>query len=319
MTDARLPNSEDEQLAELARLYYEEGLTQSQIGRQLGVSHSTVSRLLRDVRARGIVEIRINYPLPRSREMEETLVARYALRGARVLVSDGLSYPEVLRRTGMLAARALSALLTNRTVLGISWGTGVAATVDAMPQHDLPSATVVQMIGGIGSTTPAIDGIELARRLGEKLGCRHHYLPAPLMVPAAQVHEGLIREPGIAAVLELARRADLALVGIGAVEPDQSSLVRGGFLSPQQAEEITRLGAAGDICGQAYYLDGRPCPPPLGRRVVGISLDDLRRIPCIIGVAGGQAKARAVVGALSGRYVNYLITDSRAAEVALRT
>lgn len=317
MREESLPELEAEQLAEIARLYYEEGLTQSEIGKRYGVSHSTVSRLLREMRARGIVEIRINYPLPRARDLEETLVARYGLRGARVLISDDLSYAEALRRMGILAARALSTLLTNRTVLGISWGTAVAATVDAISPHDLPGATVVQMLGGIGSATPAIDGIELARRLGERLGCPHHYLPAPLMVPA-EVHAALVLEPGIAAILDLARRADLALVGIGAADPGQSSLVRGGFLSPTEAQEMTQTGVVGDICGHAYLLDGTNFAPPSGRKVVGVTLEDLRHIPCVIGVAGGPAKAQAIAGALRGRYVSYLVTDNRAAEAVLR-
>ncbi|MCC7354453.1 MAG: sugar-binding transcriptional regulator [Anaerolineae bacterium] len=311
------PDPEAEQLAEIARLYYEEGLTQSQIGKRYGISHSTVSRLLQEVRQRGIVEIRIHYPLPRAYDLEKKLAERYGLQGVQVLASHGLSYAETLRRMGILGARALSGLLKDGVVLGISWGTAVAATVEAMTQHDLPSAMVVQMIGGIGSANPAIDGIELARRLGERLRCRYHYLHAPLVVPSPEVHAALVQEPGIATVLELARKASLALVGIGAVEPEHSSLIRAGFLSREEATEIVRQGAVGDVCARTFDLAGRECQTIINRRVIGVSLGDLHRVGYVVGVAGSEAKARAILGALRGRHVNFLITDSRAAAQVL--
>jgi DNA-binding transcriptional regulator LsrR (DeoR family) len=319
MTKGTVPSdAEAEQLAEIARLYYEEGLTQSQIGKRYGISHSTVSRLLQEVRRRGIVEVRIHYPLPRAHDLEEELTTRYALQGAQVLVSHNLSYAEALRRMGIMAARVLTALLTDGMILGISWGTAVAATVDAIAQHDLRAATVVQMIGGIGSANPAIDGIELARRLGERLNCRYHYLHAPLVVPSPEVREALVLEQSIAYVLELARRAELALVGIGAVAPGHSSLVRAGFLSPQEAAEIVRQGAVGDVCARTFDLQGHDCPTIISQRVIGVSLDDLHRIRYVIGVAGGEAKAQAILGALRGKHINYLVTDSKAAAEILR-
>jgi deoxyribonucleoside regulator len=318
MRSSITPALEAEQLAEIARLYYEEGLTQSQIGKRYGISHSTVSRLLQEVRQRGIVEIRIHYPLPRAYDLEKELAERYGLQGVQVLASQGLSYAETLRRMGVLAARALSDLLKDGIILGISWGTAVAATVDAMPQRDLPSSIVVQMIGGIGSANPAIDGIELARRLGERLHCRYHYLHAPLVVPSPEVHAALVQDPGIASVLELARRASLALVGIGAVEAEHSSLIRAGFLSQEEAAEIVQQGAAGDVCARPFDIEGRECQTIINRRVIGVSLDDLHRIGHVMGVAGGEAKARAILGALRGRHVNYLITDSTAAAQVLQ-
>lgn len=317
MEDDRF-STEDDLLAEIARLYYEDGLTQQEIGRRFGISHSSVSRMLREMRTRGIVEIRINYPLPRSRDLEERLVERFGLRGARVLVSRGLSAPEVLRRMGQLAARALAGLLTSRSILGISWGTAVAATVEAMPQMNLPDASAVQLIGGVGSANPSIDGIELARLLGQRLGCRYHYLHAPLIVPSSDVRNVLVNDPSIASTLDLARRADLALVGVGSVEPEYSSLVRAGFLSREETSMIVQLGAAGDVCAQSFNLAGEECAPQISHRVVGISLEELRLIPVVMGVAGGQAKFRAIAGALRGRHIRYLVTDTEAAEAVLQ-
>ena len=52
----------DELLAQVARDYYEDHLTQDEIGRRISASRSTVSRLLQQAADRGIVRILIDYP-----------------------------------------------------------------------------------------------------------------------------------------------------------------------------------------------------------------------------------------------------------------
>ena len=45
-------------------------------------------------------------------------------------------------------------------------------------------------------------------------------------------------------------------------------------------------------------------------RVLAVDLDELRRIPTVIGVATGVEKARGVHGALRGALIDGLITDA---------
>ena len=60
-----------------------------------------------------------------------------------------------------------------------------------------------------------------------------------------------------------------------------------------------------------------PLTDELHRRIVGIELDALRGIEQVIGVAGGEAKAEAILGALRGGRVNVLVTDDAAAQRVL--
>ena len=70
-------------LAEVARAYYEQDLTQEQVAAQFGVSRSQVSRYLREARELHIVQIRIVPPESRDREAEAELRALFPhLRGA---------------------------------------------------------------------------------------------------------------------------------------------------------------------------------------------------------------------------------------------
>lgn len=304
-------------LVQVASLYYEQNLTQAEIARRISTSRSTVSRLLHEARETGVVEIIINYPWKTDPELERDLSARFRLRHARVLVGWGWPYEEILRGLGVLAARYLESVLVEGTILGISWGTAVHSTVQALqPARKLP-ITVVQMIGAVGAGDPLIDGPDLARLLAEAYGGEYRYLHAPLIVESAQVREMLLQEPRIRETLSLASQADVALVGIGSVVPQVSSLLRAGYLDRAALARLQALGVVGDVCARHYDAHGQVMDIELNRRIVGIELENLHGIGQVIGVAGGEAKAETILSALRGEHVNVLVTDDAVARKVL--
>ena len=307
-----------ELLAQVASLYYESNLTQADISQRMGTSRSTVSRLLQEARETGLVEITIHYPWKRSPEVEQQLLQHFHLREARVLVGQDRLYEEILHGLGELAARYIESVLVEGTILGISWGTAVYSTVQALrPDRGLP-ITVVQMIGAVGTGNPQIDGPDLARQLANMYGGEHRYLHAPLIVEEAHVREVLLQEPGIRETLSLARRADMALVGIGSLVPEVSSLLRAGYADREALTRLRAQGAVGDVCARHYDAQGRVLDIELNQRIVGVELEALHDIEQVIGVAGGGAKAEAILGALRGGHVNVLVTDDLAACELLR-
>ncbi len=300
-------------LAQVASLYYEDNLTQAEIARRINTSRPTVSRMLREAREAGVVEITIHYPWKTALEIERDLIARFRLHHARVLAGQGLPYEEILRGLGVLAAQYLESILRKGTTLGISWGTAVYSTVQALrPDRKMP-ITVVQMIGAVGTSNPQIDGPDLARLLANVCGGEHRYLHAPLIVEYAHVREALLQEPSIHETLSLARQADVALVGIGSLVPEVASLLRAGYLDRDALAQLRAQGAVGDVCARHYDAQGRVLDIELNQRIVGIELEALRGIEQVIGVAGGEAKSEAILGALRGGHVNILVTDSAAA------
>lgn len=78
-----------ETLIKVAQLYYEDGLNQAQIARQVGFSRSSVSRMLTEAREEGVVHISIGHPLQRLVSMENALKKKYGLKCVRVSASYG--------------------------------------------------------------------------------------------------------------------------------------------------------------------------------------------------------------------------------------
>jgi DNA-binding transcriptional regulator LsrR (DeoR family) len=325
-----------ELLAQVAHLYYEDNLTQDEIARRIGTSRSTVSRMLQEARETGVVEITVHYHWKTVPEVERELMDRFRLHRARILLGRGRPYDEILRGLGVLAARYVEDSLTDRSggqqsctqsqgiacntiapTMGISWGMAVYSTVRALRPASKQPITVVQMVGAVGAGDPLMDGPDLARLLAGVYGGEYRYLHAPLIVEDARSREVLLQEPRIRETLSLARRTDLALVGIGAPQPEVSSLLRAGYLDQEALAQLRAQGVAGDICARHYDAWGDVLDVELNRRVVGVELEALHDIAQVIGVAGGEAKAGAILGALRGGHVNALITDDVTARKVL--
>jgi DNA-binding transcriptional regulator LsrR (DeoR family) len=222
-----------------------------------------------------------------------------------------------LQRAAQLAASLLDEQLPDARVLGISWGTTVHAIVNSFAPRRRYDVEVVQLMGGISSSEPVIDGPALVQRLARTLTGRYRYLHAPLIVDRPEVAEALLAQRNIAEALELASSAEVALVGIGALDSTLSSLLRAGYLSSEEFSAIGARGAVGDICARHFDRLGRPVAPEIDMRLISVRLDELSRIPTVIGAACSPAKAQAILGALWGGYLDILVTDSAAAEAVL--
>jgi deoxyribonucleoside regulator len=312
--DATFADGERDLLVEAATLYYEEGLTQAEIGQRLATSRSTVSRLLRDARTQGIVHITINYPWARNSRLEAQLKQTFRLTDARVLRAGGMSVDDVLEGIGTLAARYLQNAIREDMVLGVSYGRSIAATIRHLqPQREL-SLVVVQLLGALGSDNPLIEGANLARNLAAKYGASYRYLYAPLVVEDARTRDLFMQEPLVQDVLAVGRESDIALVGIGALGDEAPSLIWRGYLTATDLARLQRMGAVGNMCAQFFDAHGRMLDTDLNRRSISIGLDGLATCQLVVAAAGGRKKAAAILGALRGGYVDVLISDDQAIE-----
>jgi DNA-binding transcriptional regulator LsrR (DeoR family) len=304
-------------LARVASMYYEDNLTQSEVARNLGYSRSAISRFLTEARDAGVVEIRINHPLSRNNQLERDLRNTFGLRDVRILQRGGISYPKMLARLGRLTGQMLDGLINERTTLGVSYGTGVHAVATALRPTHYPGVKVIQLIGASGTPDPQIDGPELAQMFARAYGGTYLAFPAPLLVDNETIRNAIMSDSYVRDMLALTRHIDVAIVGIGTTEVHKSGLVRAGHIPADELKEIAAQGAAGDVCAIHYSIDGEILDLPIQHRTIGVGVDTLREIPFVIGVAGGEAKAEAIHGAIRAGLVNVIVTDDVTASLAL--
>ncbi len=300
-------------LVKVSQWYYQQGLTQETIAQKLGISRSTISRVLSQAKKRGIVKINVSstvrgYDVDLERRLEQV----FALQEAAVFDGSVAESPAFLMRMG---AQILVRSLFEGSIIGLSWGRSVAAVVDYVPIVDPPvrNLTVVALSGGIGSSQPEIMSNSLVVKLSSKLKANAALLNAPVVVQNRFTRDILMKESTIAPVIELGSHADVAMVGIGAVG-QFSTLSTLSHLEPSSFKELMRAGAVGDICSRFYTIEGKPLTSELDDRTLGIPLMALKTVPRVIAVAWGKEKVQAILGALRMGIINVLVTDRHTAE-----
>jgi deoxyribonucleoside regulator len=297
-------------LVQVSRLYYELGETQSRIAEILGIPRPQVSRLLKQARDEGIVEIRIVDRTHDDSPAAEQLCERFGLQA--VHLAPSLAGPEdlVRRIVGRLAAQVLRAAVRDGMVVGVGEGSTASAVADALADSaSAPvAATVVPLCGGYWFAGASHEPF---RRIGGALGASVRGLLAPGLVDDAATKRSLYGHAGVQVILHLWERLDIALFGIGGRVWGDASF------GPQIVREIEDGGAVGEILIAPYDLDGQFLGRGLRERTIAFDARDLRKVPVTIGVAGGPSKVGPILGALKTGAVKVLVTDVVTAEAVV--
>jgi DNA-binding transcriptional regulator LsrR (DeoR family) len=294
-------------------LYYVDGVTQTEIAQRQGLSTAKVNRLLQQARELGYVNISIRTPYQHLFELEARLKAVFGLQQAVVIPAIAGSSTSPLNPLGAVAAEFLLEHLRDGDVLGIGGGTAVNAVVQAIEPARAYEVEVVPVLGAVQGQINT-DVNYLATRLAERLGAKAYQLHAPAFVDTKEHCETLKSMGPVKEILDIARRANIALVGVGTVDAETSRFVQFTALSAEDMNKIAGdCGGVGEIGAYVYDIEGRACANDYADRVIGLTLADLRNIPFRIGMAATEAKALPIYGALRGGYLHALITDETAA------
>lgn len=307
-------------MTKIARMYHERGVRQADIAEALNISQAKVSRLLKRAAAVGIVRTTVTVAPGVYAETEELLEQRYGLAEAVVVdVDPDADTAETVAALGSGAAAYLEATLSGTDRIGVSsWSQTLLAVVERMRPFTARGASeVVQLLGGSGAPEAQGHSHRLLGDLARTLGAEAVYVQAPGIVASSQIRDSLLTDPAMREVSARWRELTMAIMGIGNIEPSDVLASSGNAFAAEERAELLSDGAVGDICHRTYRLDGSPVQGEFDERIIAIPLDDLRRIPRRLGVAGGAHKVDAIRGALAGGWVNALVTDLRTAQTLL--
>ncbi len=309
------PRSQDI-LVKAARLYYLEDKSQGEIARSLGLSRSSVSRILTAAREQGVVEIRIHAPgaVTRVAELELAVQRAYPVKAATVVARMRNRTPiDVVAEAG---ARLFEERVAHLSSFGLSWGLTVDRFVDQVELEPIHrSLRICPLVGGLPSDTGPAGNTSMGM-LAVRTGATAFRFESPAVVESPRTWAALTSESSISSAIERAAKVDMAIVGIGAFGQHNSRRVVAAMrLTPQEDRELAAQSPAGDICGRFYDVAGRPLDLPTSQRVIGISLEQLQAVPEVVGLAAGVEKARGVIGALRTGILDGIVLDEELARV----
>ena len=306
-------------MANVARMYYVEKMSQEEIGKLAGLSRSQVSRILKQAWDCGIVQVRIVKPPEKHpNENADKLRAFLRLKRAAVVSSDG-TQAFIMRGLIAEACTILEEVLrnaqgTDRTV-GVSWGYTLAQFSELLqPLEQYPDVTVVPLVGGIGQANPELQVNRIAQKVARKLGGKCLQLHAPSLVDSQDTLKHLLMEKSVREVTDRWDSLTCAVVGVGT--PD--SVGRGGYFNDKRFLECVKREVCGDVCVNFLDTEGRQVLPEYRARTLACSPEQLRKVPYSIGVAFGRHKVQAIRAAAKSGMINCLVTDNYTSEMILQ-
>lgn len=290
----------------VARRFYLQQQTKSQIADELGISRFKVARLIETALSEGIVRITVSDQGDLNTELAERLRQTYGIKAALVLDGPDLSSNMLIEPLALLAADLLEETLVDGQLLGMSWGRTLAATAKVLTK--LPKVDVVQAAGSPAGLDLSQNPTELVHRFARASGGVAYPLFGPMWVEDQGLIVKLRHEPSIANALSRYDRIDVLVVGIGSWHPQESCLCS-GFPEDWRRDALKRNVRA-DLCATLIDQQGQAVPSPLDHAGLCLSTAQLRRIPERIGVGGGLEKAEAIRAALRGGWISTLVTDA---------
>jgi len=300
-----------------AWLYYNQGLTQKDVAERLGLSRSTVIRLLDEAMKRSEVQIWISEGIDTCVELAIRLEKAYGLDEALVVPAprDG-SATSLASSVGLALGQFLSEVVQDDMTIGVGWGRTMTASLGSFRPPRRENCKVVSLLGGIVAVHQT-NPIDYTWRFAGQLGAECYMFLAPLLVDSVKTKRALIEQCGLNTIYDLAENLDLAVVSCGDIGPHSTSLSE-GFISKA---ELDRLIAAGCVCDTMFnFLDeqGRSVDHKLNERVMSVDLDTLRKAKHIVLSSGGAHRAVAIRATIRRVGCNTLITDETAAKELLR-
>jgi len=300
-----------------AWLYYNQGLTQKDVAERLGISRSTVIRLLDEAMKRSEVQIWISEGLDSCVELATQLEKAYGLDEALVVPeARDNSATALASAVGLALGQFLSEVIQDDMTIGVGWGRTMTASLSSFRPPRRENCKVVSLLGGIVAVHQT-NPIDYTWRFAGQLGAECYMFLAPLLVDSVRTKRALIEQCGLNAIYDLAENLDLAVVSCGDIGPHSTSLSE-GFIS---RAELDRLIAAGCVCDTMFnFLDeeGRSVDQKLNERVMSVDLDTLKKAKHIVLSSGGAHRAIAIRATIRRVGCNTLITDETAARELLK-
>ena len=298
-------------IARVAQMYHVEGKRQAEIADIMRMSQATVSRMLKRAEQEDIVRTTVIPPPGTFADLETALRDRYHLTEAIVIDCSEDRDGAIMARIGEAAAHFLEVTLQQDEIIGVSsWSQTILRMVDNI--HPLKSAKakyVVQILGGMGDASVQTHATQLTARLAKLTGGEPRLLLVQGITSSREAKLVMLADPVVRETMDLFGRLSLAIVGIGAVEPSELLARSGNTFSKQEMAMLHEAGAVGEISYRFYDEAGRPVETPLNDRVIGISLEDLKRADRVMALAGGESKTQAIAGALKLGVIDVLVTD----------
>ena len=302
-----------ERMVTVARMYYEQDMTQNEIAKALGISRPLVSILLTEAKARGIVTFQIHDAADSRQLMLNRLSQKFPDIHFQIFPDE--ADPDAT--DNMLAKNAFrfcfQQLKSGKNV-GIGWGSMLSRVADVMEgasvSQEHSRKNLFPLVGGIRTSYRGYHTNEIVRMIGEKTGMDVHYLYFPAFFDETADLEYIKGMEDFQFINQLWSAMDMALISISNYPsyPDVGIKYRFG-------NDLMKKNAVGRLLAYYYDIHGNLIDPWIN----GAMQPDARQLrSCgqVVAVCSTQLRPECVMGALYTNVIKtVLISESLAEKV----
>ena len=301
----------EETLLAASSMYYLQDIKMETIASRLHMSRSSVSRLLKQARASGLVEITLRPTPSRGPGVGQYISSQFDVEVFVVPVVDSATVAERLEQVALTTARMLTGWFDSDMVLGVAWGTTLGAISQHLGRKPTRGSSIVQLNGAANNRTSGAEYVgSLISRFGDAFDASVHLFPVPAFFDFAETRKAMWCERSVARVLDVQRKADIVLFSIGAVTGEVPSHVySAGYLEPEDIDILEAEGVVGDVCTVFLRADGTYEDLSLNERATGPTPAELRRVPRRVCAVAGDSKVIPLLAALRAGVITHLVVD----------
>lgn len=305
------------QMIRIAKMHYELNYTQLEIAKKEGISKATVSRILKSAMDMGIIEVRIKDSILNDTSLEKELLATYPMKRA-VIIPDLVGNEQILLQDVCAALiEDLPRYIKNNSILGVFYGHTLTVLTRQLPKIKRHGVSVIQLAGGFSRAMYESNALAILRSFAEAVDGNAYQIPAPAMVEKPFIVEALKQDSQIAHVLDMAEICDTAIFSVGNLERP-SILYEMGLITHSEYQEMIHHGVIGDCCSHFLNKEGNVFDLEMDARVVGASLQTIKKIPNKLLIAVGKEKTEVIRAALIGGLADSLYIDAPTAKQLLK-
>ncbi len=314
-----MDNSSIQKLVEIAKMYYNQGMTQEMIAKTFDISRSAVSMYLTDAKNNGIINVEIKDPSKNNEELAKRFEKEFGLRRCVVVPSGTHNDKALLRVMTSQAIRLAGDLFTSHSSVGVAWGNTCYEFMHAFPENtDLCDISVVPLVGSSPLLTQEYQLNESIRLFSDKLRGYPMFIYSPGFVDTLEDKQRIVESAYMQPILDRWKHLDYAVLGIGRLQ-ERGELRQFRCEGRNMLEEIIRCPdmAVGDLCARQFNIKGEFIDCNFNRRLIGIDEDGLRGTKHVLALAVGSSKIVSIIGALRTGVIHYFCTDENTARQVL--
>jgi DNA-binding transcriptional regulator LsrR (DeoR family) len=299
----------------VCEMFYQRNLSQKEIATELKISRSQVCRILASALKKRLVTINLNYPNSDEGIYQNKIHEKYGVAEVYIYdIGDAIGI-EAIKLLADISKNLFPVIIKDKSSIGVMAGRTLCSLANSLSVSKDRGLEFVALCGGTGSNGTDWYANAVVENFAKKTNGKYFILNAPQYVSNIEGKKILTQEPSIKEILELGKTCDSALIGIGNIESD-STTIQASNLLKSDIDKLKSLGAVASICASYLDADGKIIDCEVADRIIGLSIKDLEHTRKICMVEG-KSKIEAIKAVLKGGYLDVLITSLSTAKLLI--